>query len=120
MTTVNTVPVLSKIVPIIDEALEECVTEEDKAGIFDLSGLQVIAEDDTHAFMNGTWKFNKDLRAPWVYIIYTERFDRGEWSVYALNKRIENFCAEMHDPLEPWYGIFKHVPACPALAGVSW
>lgn len=108
----------AKVVFVFDESLIECAEPKDKAGFFDFSELEVIAEDDTHAYLNGIWKVTKDLESPWYLAIYTERYERGQWNAFAYNKRIKDFCAVMHNPTEPWYGFFKQVPGCPAKKGV--
>lgn len=110
---------LSAVVPIIDEHFEECVSPSEKAGVFDVSGLQIIAENDTHAYMNGTWKFTRELKAPWLFLLYTERFERDKWNLFAMDKRITDFCAVIHNPLEAWYSIYKDVSGCPMKKGVN-
>lgn len=109
-----------KVVTMFDEAIKDCTTPETKAGVYDFTGMDVIAQDDTHAFLNGTWKFLKDVKSPWVYVIYTERFERGQWNVYAFNKRVSDFCKVIHSPTESWYNIYKNVDGCPLKAGVSF
>lgn len=109
----------AEIVPVFAESFEECVKPKDKAGVCDFSSMEVIAEDQKHSFLNGSFKFMKDLKAPWDYKLYTERFERGQWNVFAFNKRVKDFCAVMHKSSEPWYGFYKGVPGCPAAKGVS-
>lgn len=110
----------AKIVIVFDEKIEICAKEDERAGKFDLSELEIVATDDTHSFMNDTWKFTGDITAPWFYHMYCERYERGQWNVFAFNKRVPNFCAAVHRPPEPWYNIFKKVHGCPIKNGVSF
>lgn len=109
----------SEVIPVFDEVIQDCTTPDTKAGFFDFSGLEIIAENDTHAYLNGSWKFLKEVSSPWVYVIYTERFERGQWNLFAFNKRVPDFCKVIHSPTEPWYMIYKNVPGCPLKAGVG-
>lgn len=109
----------AEIVPVFAETFEECVKPKDKAGIVDFTSIEVIAQDQSHSFLNGTFNFLKDLKAPWDYRMFTERYERGHWNVFAFNKRVADFCAVMHKPSEPWYAIYKTIPGCPAAEGVS-
>lgn len=110
---------LAKVIPVFQESFEDCADPNEKAGFFDFSRMEIIADNDTHAHGNGTWKMTNDLKAPWEAHMYTERFERGHWSIFGINKQIKDFCAVMHSPTEIWYFAFQRIPRCPAVNGVS-
>lgn len=110
---------VSKITPIIDESLEECVKPAEKAGYFDIKDLEIIAESETSSVLNGIWRFTKGINSPWTCVAYTERFERGQWNMYAMKRQIVDFCKQMLIPAEPWYNMFKNVSQCPLKPGVS-
>lgn len=97
-----------------------CADENEKAGIYDVSGLEIVAVDDFNCFLNGSWKFNKDVEAPWENIGFTERFERGKLDLYAFSRRVPDLCSTLHSHAEPWYNIHKNVQpeGCPIKAGV--
>lgn len=112
----------AKVVPIIYEKFEMCVEPENRAGKFDFSQLEYIAESDTVVFANGTWKFLEEVKSPWKATLFTEKFIRGQWSVEAFFKKIDDFCKVIQDPTQPWYPVtskFEH-KKCPFPAGVSF
>ena len=105
---------------IIFIAIEEC-TKADKASFHDFSGLEVIPENDTHTFINGTWKFLKRIESPWPMHVYTEHYIRGEWLVQAFDSfHYKDFCQSIKNPAEPWYYAFKGFKGCPIPEGVSF
>jgi len=111
----------AKVVVILYEELEICVPPEERAHRFDLSGLELIAESDTQVYLNGSWKFVRDVNGPWESHFYGERYDRNEWSLYVINRHIPDICAVMQNPTEIWYQITKtfEPKTCPYPAGVS-
>jgi len=111
----------SRIIPIIYEDYEFCVNETFNAGKFDFSELEFMAESDDHVYVNGSWKFVKEVHAPWTATIFTEKYDRSQWVIDTLYKRIPDFCAVVQDPLQPWYPLTSHFEHknCPFPAGVS-
>jgi len=106
---------LKKYIP----AFEDCVAKNKAANIFDFSELELIPENDTHTFINGKWKFNKPLRAPWKGSLTFERYERGQWHVQAVNQKYNDICDVLKRPMEPLYDVFKHVGGCPMEIGVS-
>lgn len=110
-----------KVIPIINEEFESCIDPEENAGKFDLSQLEFIAETDTNVFMNGSWNFLKEVKSPWVSTVFAERYERGQWNVEKLHKRIPDFCDSIQSDQEPWYHVTKHFEPknCPFPAGVS-
>lgn len=110
----------AKVVPIIYEDYELCVEPEKRAGKFDFSELEIYAESDTNVVLNGTWTFLKEVKSPWTSIVYTERFDRGQWNTELMHSKIPDFCADIQNPTKPWYFITsKYEPKyCPFPAGV--
>lgn len=109
----------AKITMILDEGFEKCVEPEEDANVFDFSNAEIVAESDTDVYFNGSVKFLKKVESPWFLHIYTEKFERGEWNVYAMNRKIKDFCAVLHNPLEVWYRYSKNLKGCPLAAGVS-
>ena len=93
--------------------------EFQRANYFDYTGLQIYAENDTHTYFNGTWKFVKDLKKPWRYHFYTEKYVQGKWLIQAADMHISDMCQELHNPTKPWYSVYKHVEKCPRPAGVN-
>lgn len=113
-------PGLTKMVPIIDENYEICTEPEESANKFDYSELEIIVEEDTAVFLNGKWKFKNEVKSPWMAIVSLEKFDRGQWNVKGMYKKIEDFCQELDNPLMPWYvETSKFKNRCPFPAGVS-
>lgn len=103
----------------LDEKIEKCVDAQDDAGYLDLSDFFIVAESDTSVFLNGSVRFLKTIESPWKVHMVGEKFERGEWNVYAFNKKVADFCAVMHSPAEVWYPYFKDFNGCPIEAGVS-
>lgn len=111
----------SKIVVTIYEDYEVCVEPEESAGKFDFSELEIFAESDTKVFLNGSWNFLKEVKSPWPSTIFTERYDRGQWNIELVSKKIPDFCEVIQNPNEPWYEMtsqFEH-KHCPFPAGVG-
>lgn len=110
-----------KIVPIIYEDFEICVKPEERAGKFDFSELHYIAESDTVVYVNGSWNIMEEVKSPWKTEMYTERFIRGQWVGEAFYKKIDDFCAVIQEPLQPWYKVTRKFKPknCPFPAGVS-
>lgn len=48
-----------------------------------------------------------------------EMFHRGQWNIYAVQKKIPDFCAILHDKSEIWYPFTKTLPKCDIKAGVK-
>lgn len=107
---------------IIYEEIEICGEKEERAGVFEFSELEIFAESDEHVYLNGTWKFLKEIKSPWKSHVFTERKIRGKWSTEILNKKIPDFCEVIQRPTEPWYHVtskFEHKD-CPFPAGVRY
>lgn len=113
--------VSGKIAPVIYEGLEMCVPPEERANKFDYSELEFITESDTVVYLNGSWTFLEEVSSPWKSVLLTERFVRGQWVLETFQKKIDDFCAVIQDPLAPWYKITsKFEPKhCPFPKGVS-
>lgn len=113
---------ICKVEPFIHDELEICATKEEQAGYFDFSEMELIAVNDTHVYINGKWKFLKEVRKPWQCHIYMERFDRGRWIVNVFNRKYEDFCKVIQDPTQPWFQQtrkWKH-KHCPFPKGVRY
>lgn len=105
---------------ILDEDFEKCTADGEEAGLVDLSNFELIAETDTKVFANGNLTFPKGIKAPLEVHAFAEKFHRGQWDVYAYDRRIPDFCAVIHQPTETWYQFLKDVQGCPLEAGVRF
>lgn len=115
----HVVLVSSKIIPIIDEKLEFCL-QPDETAKMDYSQLEIVVVSDTETYLNGTIVIKEEIRSPFVGYIYTEKFDRGQWNIEAMYKKIADFCNEMQNPLMPWYKYTSKMDPknCPFPPGV--
>jgi hypothetical protein len=111
----------AKLIPIVYEDFEMCTKEGEDAGKFDFSQLEILAESDTSVYLNGSWKFAKEVKSPWTAIIFAEKYIKSEWVVERLSKKIPDFCEVIQGPNEPWYYVTQHFEhkECPFPAGVS-
>lgn len=109
----------AKMTMILDEGFEKCVEPEEDANVFDISSAEIVAESDTEVYFNGSVKFLRAIESPWFVHVYTEKFERGGWNVYAMDRKIKDFCAVIHSSLEIWYRFTKDLKGCPLAAGVS-
>lgn len=112
-------PSFSRIEIILHETLENCVQSGEEAGVIDMTKFELIAVSDTEVFLNGTVKFLKAIKAPWIVHAFTEKNIRGQWSLYALEKKIPDFCEVMHRKSEIWFSYMKDLPGCPLEKGVN-
>lgn len=110
---------LGKIAVLPDEGIENCVKPEDSADVFDLDSLEILVESDYEVFLNGAFRFKKDIKT-WKAHFFTEQFDRGEWTKRLANRKVADFCKNMHVPVELWYNQMKNVKGCPLKAGVMF
>lgn len=112
------IAVTGKIMVLPDDKIEPYVKPEDAAGVFDISKLEIVIESDTDIFLNGTWKFLKEVKK-WKGQNIAEQFDRGAWSKRGIDRKWDDFCPQIHNPTELWYNMFKKVKECPFPAGVN-
>lgn len=47
------------------------------------------------------------MKSPVKYEVYLEKFNRGKWEVAILNRKGDDFCALIQNPMEPWYDFFS-------------
>lgn len=87
--------------------------------MFDFSNTELIPENDTHTFINGSVKSLDDIKAPILTLITAEYYTRGEWVMRAFNRTYPDFCFSMKNPIEPWYYVTKDWGSCPYKSGVS-
>ncbi|KAL7043466.1 hypothetical protein ACKWTF_001522 [Chironomus riparius] len=104
---------------IIDEKIEKCVVEgyDPNFEIYDISGLKIIPENDTHTFINGKMIQRVEVKSPWALHVHMEHYDRGEWLLQAFSKNFTDFCPEFKSPIQPWYYATKHLKGCPTPVG---
>lgn len=110
----------AKVVPVISEQYETCVSPENSAGKYDTSGVELIALTDTDLFVNGSLKILKEVKSPFSGKVFAERFDRGAWSLELFNRNYNDFCTTFINPLEPSYVFTSKMEpkACPFPANV--
>ena len=103
----------AKLVPIYNEHFEDCDGIENKFGrFFEFSNLEIVYESENNQLMNGTVVFNTEILT-WPLTVYFKKYSSGEWQKYGPTIKRENFCAEIHNPLEIWYKVFKDAQGCP-------
>lgn len=69
--------------------------------------------------MIGEVRFLREVKSPWNAHVYIEKFDRGQWNINLIDRRVVDFCAELQNPAMPWYFLtsqFQH-KQCPFPAG---
>lgn len=112
----------AKIVPIVYEDFEECVETEEKAGKFDYSEMEIIAESDYHVCLNGTLVILDEVKSPWKVTLFAERLRGNKWVVDSIHRRVPDFCTSIQSITEPWYHVTsKFDPKnCPFPRNVSY
>lgn len=110
---------VGRIAILPDEGIENCAKPEERADYFDLDKLEVIVESDYDVFLNGTFRFNKEIKS-WNAHFYTEEFYRNEWTRRLVDRKVADFCKVIHSPTELWYNQMKKQPGCPIKAGVNF
>jgi hypothetical protein len=109
----------SKILVFPDEKIEKCQEFLDKdAGHFNYDSFEIITVSDTEIFLNGSIKIIKELKAPWVSEIYAEQFVRNSCIQTPLQRKFNDICPHLHNPLEIWYKLMKNVQGCDYKEGV--
>lgn len=70
-------------------------------------------------FSTGDFKFLKEVKSPWKCKIFIEKFDRGQWNIAIINRKVDDICPSLQNPSEPWYDFFSkfHQKNCPFAAG---
>lgn len=108
------------LINLIFPEIKDCSKEMEVAGgIADLSKFQIISTDDTHTYINGTIKFNADIKQPWKAKLFSEKYDRGQWVVDILDRNVDDACQKMTDPMSPLYMYEYDQPRCPIKPGVN-
>lgn len=52
-------------------------------------------------------KFPNGFKSPIKYEVYIEKFERGIWNRAVLNRKGDDFCGTLRNPVEPWYDLFS-------------
>ena len=101
---------------------ENFCTDEEYFEFYDLSDLKIISdeEDETVAYLNGTWKFNVDVNSPEKGLAWAEKRHGTAWSTEAFYRRYNDVCKDFKNPLDPIYLFFKGKPGCPHKKEVSF
>lgn len=110
--------VFAKMEIMVDESLQNC-TKPGTGGALDFSEFELIAESDTVLYMNGSVKFLKTAALPFKNYVYAEKFERGQWTLQAFERKYPDFCNVKNDPKEVAYSYFRVCPKCPFEAGES-
>lgn len=110
--------ILGKIAFLPDDKIENCSEPGESAGYYDITGVEIIIETDTDIYLNGTVIFLKEVTGPWKTRVYTEQYVRNEWVPAVIEKKIPDFCQNIHSPSEPWYNHLKDQIGCPIPVGV--
>ncbi|KAG5681612.1 hypothetical protein PVAND_011028 [Polypedilum vanderplanki] len=105
---------------VVNSDLFKCDGYDIDGGAIDFSNFEYIPFNDTHTFVNGTWKFLIEVKSPWKFRAYTERKYGSIWSMTAFDRTYKDFCAILNNPLEPVYPFTKDQPKCPIPAGTEW
>ena len=63
--------------------------------------------------MNGSLKFLQDIKNYLPVTFHAEHYDRGQWLQQGYVQKMENFCSEIHNPLQPWFYASKGLKGCP-------
>lgn len=103
----------------IGEEIENCANPDKDAAIFDYTNFEMIAVTDNDLFANGAIAFRREIKSPWTLHVYAERLERGQWGIYAFDKKCEDACEVIKDPTLPSYYYTKDLQKCPIKAGVS-
>jgi hypothetical protein len=64
-------------------------------------------------------KFHGEVKSPLKFSVIIEKFDRGQWHTSVLNRKVDDLCASLQNPFEPWHGFFSKFKKknCPYPAG---
>lgn len=111
--------VLSKVEFDFDADFKTCPKTLDD--IVDMSGLEIVAVNDTLNALNGTIKFLNDIKSPFRFEFKTERFIRGQWVNGEINRVVNDLCFTMNNPLDSIYTVTKNMKKkCPWKKGVCF
>lgn len=102
--------------------IRDCSKEigEEPGGVIDFSNFELATTDDTHTYMNGTAIFKAEITSPCKGSIKSEKFNRGQWNIEALNRNVEDVCTRLWDPMSPLFPYFYDQPRCPIKIGVNF
>jgi len=107
----------SKVIVVLKEQFERC--NNDKGEYVNHDNFEVVALSDTLVILNGTVTVMKEMAGPIKARVYCERYERGQWTMSAIQRKVDDFCIEMDNKREPWYEAFKDRDdkKCPFTAG---
>lgn len=63
-----------KIIYVLYEEMEDCATDEDRAGVMDYSGFELISLTDQDTYANGTIRFLRNVVSPVPMRVFAEKF----------------------------------------------
>jgi hypothetical protein len=69
--------------------------------------------------LSGEVKFIQEVKSPWIAHVSVERFERGKWHVFALDRKYADLCQVLQVPTEPLFTFFSQFKKkkCPFPAG---
>jgi len=106
-----------KVIPVGKEQFERC--NNDKGEYVNQDNFEVVAINDTLVIVNGTATIMKEMVGPIKARAYAERYERGQWTMSGLQRKVNDFCTEANNRWEPWYEVLKNRDDknCPFRAG---
>lgn len=105
--------------PFPDDKVEDCTDPELRAGWEDWNGVEVVVQSDYEIFLNGTLRFNHEMKSPWKAFLIGEKLVGGKWIHAQVEKKYKDYCKAFRDPTDFLYFIYKKFQGCPLPAGVS-
>lgn len=97
--------------------LEKCDSKANSPGAIE-PNLEFIMDDNDVLYMNGTYYFHREIKK-WPMKFYTMRLVEGNWVSAPFQRKVDDFCKSIHNPIEVWYFIFKQFRGCPIKKGVT-
>lgn len=75
--------------------------------------------DVESTIVSGDFKFIGEMKSPMKFAVGLEKFERGKWHTAILNRNVDDLCASLQNPSEPWYDFFSNFKKkdCPFPAG---
>lgn len=93
----------AKIVPIIAEEFEVC----DQKNPHISKDFELIAINDTLTIVNGTLKTLIEIASPIKGGGFCEQYIRGQWVYAQLARKLDDLCATLNNPTEPWFKFLE-------------
>ncbi|XP_062547174.1 uncharacterized protein LOC134212893 isoform X2 [Armigeres subalbatus] len=106
--------VQAAVTVLIEEDLQECDNGMPLTKV-DITGVQIITEENGTLTVNGTARFDDEYGSPTMWKMYSKRLQRGQWVTGLLSREIWNLCPVLLSPNELWYPLMvkMHKNRCP-------